>query len=80
MPAKRFSLVDMEAKGNLTKRQRPDNVGSGAELIAVARPWGSAFWVFEGGPTCRNRNCFIYPNILSPDITIILYHHMYPEY
>jgi hypothetical protein len=49
MPPKRFSLTDAQAKGNFTKRARMDQDPSGqATLIAVARPWGSAFWVFEG--------------------------------
>ena len=50
MPTKRFSLANVEAKGGLTKKTRIDQVGDGGNtLVAVARPWGSAFWAFEGG-------------------------------
>ena len=49
MPPKRFSLADIEAKGGFTKKARMDQASDGgATLIAVARPWGSAFWAFEG--------------------------------
>jgi len=49
MPPKRFSLADVEAKGGFTKKARMDQASDGgATLIAVARPWGSAFWAFEG--------------------------------
>lgn len=48
MPSKRFSVADAEAKGSFTKRMRSEQGGGGPTLVAVARPWGSAFWVFEG--------------------------------
>ena len=57
MPAKRFSLTDAQAKGNFTKRVRMEQDPNGqAALIAVARPWGSAFWVFEGRTSGRNNH------------------------
>ena len=49
MSPKRFSLADAQAKGTLTKKARVDLVAdAGPTLAAVARPWGSAFWAFEG--------------------------------
>ena len=46
MASKRFSIANMEARGSVRKQARLD--GNSA-LVAVIRPWGSAFWVFEGG-------------------------------
>lgn len=58
MPAKRFSLTDAQAKGNFTKRMRMEQGLDGqAALIAVARPWGSAFWVFEGETQVMIKQC-----------------------
>ena len=49
MPTKRFSLADAQAKGALTKKTRLEQARDGSPtLIAVARPWGSAFLAFEG--------------------------------
>ena len=49
MPIKRFSLADAEAKGTLTKKARLEQARDASPtLIAVARPWGSAFLAFEG--------------------------------
>ena len=45
MPGKRFSVAAVEGKGGLAKAARLEN---SAALLADARPWGSAFWVFEG--------------------------------
>ena len=46
MASKRFSIANMEARGSVRKQARVD--GNSA-LVAAIRPWGSAFWVFEGG-------------------------------
>ena len=46
MASKRFSIANMEARGSVRKQARLD--GNSA-LVAAIRPWGSAFWVFEGG-------------------------------
>ena len=49
MSPKRFSTADAQAKGALTKKARVDPIAdAGPALVAVARPWGSAFWAFEG--------------------------------
>ena len=44
-PSKRFSVASMEAQGSVRKQARVD--GNSA-LVAAIRPWGSAFWAFEG--------------------------------
>ena len=45
MASKRFSIANMEARGSVRKQARLDG---NAALVAAIRPWGSAFWVFEG--------------------------------
>ena len=45
MASKRFSIANMEAQGSVRKQARLE--GNPA-LVAAIRPWGSAFWVFEG--------------------------------
>ena len=58
MPQKRFSLADVEARGGFTKKVRLDQASDGsAALIAVARPWGSAFWAFEGAACTHPKGC-----------------------
>ena len=47
MPGKRFSVVKSEARGAVVKAPRLQS-GGNASLVAVARPWGQAFWAFEG--------------------------------
>lgn len=47
MPGKRFSVVKSEARGAVVKAPRLQS-GGNASLVAVVRPWGQAFWAFEG--------------------------------
>ena len=47
MPGKRFSVVKSEARGAVVKALRLQS-GGNASLVAVVRPWGQAFWAFEG--------------------------------
>lgn len=48
MAAKRLNVTKVESKSGPIKIPRMEHGVNGAPLIAVARRWGNALWVFEG--------------------------------
>ena len=57
MASKRFSIANMEAQGSVRKQARLE--GNPA-LVAAIRPWGPAFWVFEGQDPSLEKTLVMY--------------------